>query len=76
MFIINPERRSMSLVETYLNNSLIPKRYLRQISLIPAKVDEQTFRELNDIRDNIVEFVDKGENLLICSNNVGNGKTT
>lgn len=66
----------MALVDTYLNNSLIPKRYLKQISLIPAKVDEQTFRELNDIRTNIKEFVDNGENLLICSNNVGNGKTT
>lgn len=66
----------MSLKEVYLNNSLIPKRYLNEISLIPAKVDEQVFKELNNIKLNIKEFVDKGENLLICSNNVGNGKTT
>lgn len=66
----------MSLKEVYLNNSLIPKRYLNEISLIPAKVDEQVFKELNNIKLNIREFVDKGENLLICSNNVGNGKTT
>ena len=66
----------MSLKEVYLNNSLIPKRYLNEISLIPAKVDEQVFKELNNIKLNISEFVDKGENLLICSNNVGNGKTT
>lgn len=66
----------MSLKEVYLNNSLIPKRYLNDISLIPAKVDEQVFKELNNIKLNIREFVDKGENLLICSNNVGNGKTT
>ena len=66
----------MSLKEVYLNNSLIPKRYLNEISLIPAKVDEQVFKELNNIKLNIREFVDKGDNLLICSNNVGNGKTT
>lgn len=66
----------MSLKEVYLNNSLIPKRYLNEISLIPAKVDEQVFKELNNIKLNIKEFVDRGENLLICSNNVGNGKTT
>lgn len=66
----------MSLKEVYLNNSLIPKRYLNEISLIPAKVDEQVFKELNNIKLNIREFVNKGENLLICSNNVGNGKTT
>lgn len=66
----------MSLCETYLDNSLLPKRYLKNISLIPAKVDEQVFKELNNIKLNIKDFVDKGENLLICSNNCGNGKTT
>lgn len=66
----------MSLCETYLDNSLLPKRYLKNISLIPAKVDEQVFKELNSIKLNIKDFVDKGENLLICSNNCGNGKTT
>lgn len=66
----------MSLYETYLNNSLLPKRYLKNISLIPAKIDEQVFKELNNIKINVKDFVDKGENLLICSNNCGNGKTT
>lgn len=66
----------MSLCETYLDNSLLPKRYLKNISLIPAKVDEQVFKELNSIKLNIKDFVNKGENLLICSNNCGNGKTT
>ena len=66
----------MSLYETYLNNSLLPKRYLKNISLIPAKIDEQVFKELNSIKINVKDFVDKGENLLICSNNCGNGKTT
>lgn len=66
----------MSLFDTYINNSNIPKRYLKNITLIPAKVDEQVFKELNEIKIGVKDFVDKGENLLICSNNVGNGKTT
>ena len=66
----------MSLFDVYINNSNIPKRYLKEISLIPAKVDEQTFKELNNIKLNVVDFVKNGENLLICSNNVGCGKTT
>ena len=64
------------LKDIYLKNSNIPKRYINDITLIPAKVDEQVFKELNDIKINICDFVDKGENLLICSNNVGCGKTT
>ena len=66
----------MGLYEIYLNNSQIPKRYLKSISLIPAKQDEQVFKELNDIKLNIKDFVNRGDNLLICSNNCGNGKTT
>lgn len=66
----------MDLFDVYINNSNIPKRYLKDISLIPAKVDEQTFKELNEIKLGIKDFVHNGENLLICSNNVGNGKTT
>ena len=66
----------MGLLDVYINNSNIPKRYLKYISLIPAKVDECTFKELNEIKMNIEDFVDQGKNLLICSNNVGNGKTT
>ena len=66
----------MSLENIYLNNSQIPKRYLNEIVLIPSKIDEKTFEELNNIKLNIKKFVDSGNNLLICSNNVGNGKTT
>ena len=66
----------MSLKETYLKNSLIPKRYFAEFKLIPSKQDEETFIELNEIKKNIKEFVDTGRNLLICSNNCGNGKTS
>lgn len=64
------------LRDTYLSNSQIPKRYLEDIQLIPSIADEDVFLELKDIKDNIKQFVDKGNNLLIYSSNVGNGKTT
>jgi hypothetical protein len=64
------------LLDLYLKNSQLPKRYIEDIKLIPSKVDENTFIGLNDIKNNINDFVDNGQNLLICSNQVGNGKTT
>lgn len=66
----------MSLEEVYLKNALIPKRYEKEIELRPSKADLEVFKELNEIRTNIKEFVNGGNNLLICSNNVGNGKST
>lgn len=64
------------LRDTYIKNARIPKRYLNDIPLTPSKADEQTFIELNEIKKNVKDFVDKGENLLICSNQAGNGKTS
>ena len=64
------------LIDIYYENSNIPKRYYNEIELHPSKADEQTFIELNNIRKNVIQFVNEGKNLLICSNNVGNGKTT
>lgn len=64
------------LRDTYINNARIPKRYLKDTLLTPSKADEETFIKLNEIKKNITEFVDNGENLLICSNQAGNGKTT
>lgn len=64
------------LYDLYIENSLIPKRYLKDISLRPSNNDLKTFEELKEIKDNIAEFVNEGNNLLICSNKVGNGKTT
>lgn len=64
------------LKDVYLKNSNIPLRYIKDTVLIPTKNDENTFNELKNIEENIKEFVKEGNNLLICSNNVGNGKTT
>lgn len=66
----------MELDRLYLRNAMIPKRYWEDIPLKPSKADEKTFIELNEIRENIKDFVDSGKNLLICSNQAGNGKTT
>lgn len=64
------------LKDTYLNNSLMPKRYMPEVALTPAAVDLATFEKLNNIKTNITSFVNDGSNLLICSNHVGCGKTT
>jgi len=62
--------------ELYLKNSNIPKRYLPEIELRACDEDKPTYRELKGIKENIKEFVKSGNNLLICSNHCGNGKTT
>lgn len=64
------------LVDTYLENSNIPRRYLSDIKLRPCQSDEQSFMELNTIKLNIKDFVSQGNNLLIYSAHTGNGKTT
>ena len=62
--------------DIYVKNSLIPKRYLEDIQLVPAKIDEQTFIDLNNYKNNIYDHLKNGDNLLIYSSKVGNGKTT
>lgn len=44
--------------------------------LTPEEDDVPSFLRLKEIKDNIVEFVNEGENLYIVSENFGNGKTT
>ena len=39
-------------------------------------VDREAYKKLSDIRENITEFVDNHENLYICSEQAGNGKTS
>lgn len=39
-------------------------------------VDEKMYQKLNDIKNNIVDFVKQGKNLILDSSNTGNGKTT
>lgn len=54
----------------------IPKKRQYPVSLTPEKIDYVTFCMLAEIKDDIVNFVDNGENLYLYSSNTGNGKTT
>lgn len=56
-------------------NSLLTKKQQIPKSLIPEPVDQKAFETLKNIKENIVEFVKEGNNLIICSKTNGNGKT-
>ncbi len=58
------------------DKSLIPNHYRKYIPLVPADCDLGAFERLQDVKENILDFVNKGKNLYIHSNNLGNGKTT
>lgn len=58
-----------------LDNSGIPKSRQYPQELI-ADVDLNAYRKLADIKSDIVDFVESGSNLFICSQNTGNGKTS
>ena len=57
-------------------NSGVPDNLHHPIPLKPSKCDFEKFKRLAEIKDDIDEFVYKGKNLYICSNTVGNGKTS
>lgn len=59
-----------------IKESGLPIRNLENINLIPELKDVESFKQLSLIKDNIVKFVNGGYNLLVFSNNPGNGKTT
>lgn len=50
------------------------KKFLVELKL--PKEDTKEFLRLKQIKDNIVEWVEKGSNLFISSNNIHTGKTT
>lgn len=59
-----------------LDESNIPKSLSGFNKLVPAECDIEAYLQLSDIRDNIVDFVKKGKQLYLYSDNCGNGKTT
>lgn len=62
-----------------MENSGLPKAKQRPILLYLTddnSGDENAFYRLSDIRKNIVDFVESGKNLYICSDWTGNGKTS
>lgn len=59
-----------------MDNSNIPKAKQFPEILRPPKCDLSAFRRLNEIKDNINDFVKSGKCLYITSDTTGNGKTT
>ena len=59
-----------------MDNSNIPKARQIPMALSPEDCDYEAFKRLADIKSNIVDFVESGKNLYICSHTVGNGKTS
>ena len=64
-----------SEVKYLMENSGIPKSKQRPQTL-EAGVDYNAFVKLDMIKTNIVNFIGNGNNLYICSNETGNGKTS
>lgn len=58
-----------------MDHSGLPKAKQKPIKLSPSTGDYEAFCDLQDIKDNIVEFVNNGKNLYI-GGTVGNGKTS
>lgn len=60
-----------------MEHSGLPPAKQKVIDLwITDEIDRSAFKRLSDIRKNIVDFVEQGKNLYICSNYTGNGKTS
>lgn len=59
-----------------METSNIPKSNQFKNELIPNTIDLQSFEFLKELKSDIVNFVNNGENLYIFSKNFGNGKTT
>ena len=66
-----------SLMNWQMTHSGLPKAKQKAISLwLVDDIDKDAFYRLADIRKNIVDFVEQGKNLYICSDYTGNGKTS
>lgn len=59
-----------------MDNSGIPEKRQIPVTLSCDARDKDAFLELADIKSDIVNFVNNGENLYITSNETGNGKTS
>lgn len=59
-----------------LDNSGIPQQRQQPTVLTVSEEDYEAYCNLADIKDHIINFVENGCNLLICSEITGNGKTS
>lgn len=58
-----------------VNNALLTEKQQHPIKLYVEEIDKQSYLKLNDIKHNIRQYVEDGNNLLIYSSITGNGKT-
>ena len=76
----NPECNASCIrymeMDFLMQNSGIPRNRQYAVLLTPSKQDVKSFVTLKEIKDDIVNFVENGENVYIYSDNFGNGKTT
>ena len=60
-----------------MESSGIPKSRQLPLDLISLnEKDKKAFKQLDEIKNNIKEFVDAGKNLYICSSSTGTAKTS
>lgn len=72
----NPACPRFMEMDYLMKHSGIPKNRQYPTYLVPDPRDREAFLDLKDIKDDIVNFVEQGENLYLYSSNFGNGKTT
>lgn len=63
-------------VKFLMDESGIPPTQQIPLVLTPDDCDYEAFKRLNEIKEGIVEWVEQGNNLYLCSNNTGNSKTS
>lgn len=59
-----------------MEHSNLPVAMQKPIPLVAPQVDVSQYKQLAEIKNNIVDFVNNGRNLYITSMNCGNGKTS
>lgn len=59
-----------------MQNSGLPVAKQKPIKLKPETCDIEAFNNLSEIRRDVDEFIDNGNNLYLCSKYTGNGKTS
>ena len=63
-------------IKYMLDNSGLPARAKGPIKIYDVPEDKEAYAFLHHVNDNIVKYVKEGNNLLIFSEECGNGKTT
>lgn len=63
-------------IKRLMNMANVPVNLQKPIPLEANKEDLKAFKRLASIKDHIDEFIETGDNLYICSEHTGNGKTS